>query len=424
VIDRQGDTMKSIVFIGTQKAGSSRDAIKAAERLGYYTILFTDKPVHLEKRLEYPDVHMMKLCDLNNTEELVKNIEKLLFKGLRIEAIASFIDPFCHTACVLAERFGLRHFTPEAVRIMEDKIESRNALEGTAYLPWYTSFSESDPPNKKEIKKKLPLIVKSPESAGSKDVYKAETQKQFDSTVAKIIAKYPGVPVLAEEYIDGPQYIVEAAVLDGVIHIVAIIGQEITYNGKFIVTGYELLHDLPDGLSDAVEDIVQLHGMKFGYCHLEMRLSAGGWKLIEINPRISGAGMNSLLQTGLGFNTVEQTLKSLLGFDASYEPVCKANAFAQYIIADRAGVLARTTGKNKASKNEGVQSVYVKPRKGASLKPPESMGDRLGYVIATGNTGLQAKENAKKAASLIRFHLADENEEQAFSGVAETVNDK
>ena len=52
-------------------------------------------------------------------------------------------------------------------------------------------------------------------------------------------------------------------------------------------------------------------GIENGALHLELRLTQNGWKLIEINPRISGGAMNNMLQA-LGFSLVEETLKILL----------------------------------------------------------------------------------------------------------------
>ena len=58
--------MKTIVFLGTQKSGSSREAVRAAERLGFYTVVLTDQPRQRKQRSEYPDIHLMILCDLGN----------------------------------------------------------------------------------------------------------------------------------------------------------------------------------------------------------------------------------------------------------------------------------------------------------------------------------------------------------------------
>ena len=61
--------METIVFLGSNKSGSGRDAIMAAKELGFFTILLTDRKKWIQQRTEFPDVHQMILMpDLQNKE--------------------------------------------------------------------------------------------------------------------------------------------------------------------------------------------------------------------------------------------------------------------------------------------------------------------------------------------------------------------
>ena len=408
--------MKTIVFIGTQKSGSSREAIKAADELGYYTVLLTDRKNLLKQRTEFPDVHLMLLCDLDNIEEIRKAIRSLVVKALDLLAIASFVDIHCYTAALLSEEFGLNHFTTDAIGTMLNKISSRKVLSGTNYAPGFVMLSEESIASKIEVRKYLPFIMKSPKSTGSKDVLKITSYKEFNHNRKKLFEKYPGEPILIEEYLDGPQYLVETIVNEGNLNIIAIIKQEITFGERFIITGYELLihpeDDFYNKLKSAVETIISKHGLKYGPCHLEMRLVKQHWKLVEINPRISGGGMNDLVKLGLGINLVKETLKILIGEKPNLEPKYISNVFAQYVTVSESGILEKVSGKNKALKSPGVKKVYIKPRKGSLLTPPLSMGNRYAYVIATGNTAEDSKINAKFAASQISFKLISNNKKK------------
>lgn len=402
--------MKTIVFIGTQKSGSSREAIRAAERMGYYTVLLTDKIAHLEKRTEFPDVHLMQLCDINNIDEIRKVLSQLILKAIEIKAVVSFVDPYCHTASILAEDLGILNFSSEAIGRMQNKFLSRQILSQTPYAPGFMSFKEDSPLSKEDVNKLLPAVVKSPSSSGSKDVFKANSYTEFMKCVKKINERYPGEAILAEEFLDGPQYLTEVVVYGEKVYIIAVIAQEITFsNGHFIITGYNLMINPPESffedLKSAVKSIVESHGMTFGTCHLELRLVKNQWKLIEINPRISGGGMNQLIEIGLGINLVEQTLKMLLGEKPQLQPRYKKHTFAQYVVISENGILGKVTGKTRAFRSPGVKAVYVKPRKGTLLTPPVSMGSRYAFIIANGCSEQEAMENAKIAASQIQFQL-------------------
>jgi biotin carboxylase len=410
--------MKTIVFIGTQKSGSSRDGIKSAEKLGYYTVLLTDRTSFIEKRDQFPDVHLMKLLDLSNMEEIRNCIKGLFLKALEICAIVSFVDPHCYSANLLAQEFGLGYFDPKAVLNMQDKILSRQVLASSTYAPRFLRLTNGTVFSQKEIEASLPLILKSPNSTGSKDVILVNTYSEFQDTKDKLLNKYPGLPILVEEFLEGPQYLVEAIVQDNKVTMVAVIEQEITFCKRFIVTGYLMLKDMErdfyESLKRSVTKIIELHGLSNGACHLEMRYVKNQWKLIEVNPRISGAGMNQFVKIGRGIDLIEETLKLILREKADFNPRFEEHVFSQYVTVSQSGILAKVLGKNVASRCPGVKVVYVKPKKGSIIRQPLSMGDRYAYVIATGKNDEDAKLNAKYAASQIQFSLLQEDYEQGY----------
>ena len=78
--------------------------------------------------------------------------------------------------------------------------------------------------------------------------------------------------------------------------------------------------DIKAGIEEVLHSVISQFGIKNGALHLELRLSKNGWKLIEINPRISGGAMNKMIQAAFGFNLVEETLKLYLGESPSIQP--------------------------------------------------------------------------------------------------------
>jgi len=403
--------MKTIVFIGTNKSGSSYDAIKAAENMCYYTVLLTNREAFEDKRTEFSYVHLIKICDIDNIDEIRDVIDSLIEGYLDIHAIVSFIDPYCYTASLLARELNLKYFSSEAILTMLDKIKSREILDGSPYVPFFYKINGCDPFMKKTVEEKLPLVLKIPASAGSKDVYKVENYWQYKRTVSEIRRHCPNEPVLAEEYLEGPQYLVETVTVNHKVNIIAIIEQEITFTGRFIVTGYKMIleheNEFYQSLKEAVNFIVSEHGMKDGPCHLEIRYVNNEWKLIEANPRISGGAMNSFIETAYGINLVKETLNFALGGEPDFECKYKKETFLQYVIVPKEGVLIKVTGKNSALNCTGVEQVYIKPKKGSVIIPPISMAYRYAYVIATGETAGEAIENARYGASRIKFHLRE-----------------
>lgn len=403
--------MKTIVFIETNKSGSSREAIQAAERLGFFTVLLTNKRRFIDQRTEFPDVHQMILVEIFDYDQLSEKIIKLIKQGKQIKGILSFVDPFVHVAASLSEEFCPGVVSSIPIQKMEDKVLTRELLKDLSMSPRYAIYT----PNHSlegfinKINRFLPLIVKSPLSTGSKDVLLANDEYQLNRSMQYLLRKYEKEPILLEEYLTGPQYLIEALVHNGEVHIVAIIEQEITFFQRFIVTGYCLLADIDrdfyNRIYEKVSSILQAFEMKNGACHLEMRLVQGEWKLIEINPRISGGAMNQIIETAFGINLVEETIQLFLGNKPCLIKKQNKYAYAHYLTINSKGKLLKVTGKNRCSQYPGVEKVYIKPRKGQILRPPLSMGDRYGYILASSDDKEEAKRIVMKAKRELRFHL-------------------
>ncbi|WP_185908022.1 ATP-grasp domain-containing protein [Psychrobacillus soli] len=406
--------MKAIIFISTNKSGSSREAIKAAEHMGYFTILFTSNEKQIQQREEYTDVHKMVSVNTNNLDNMREEISKLQTKGVDIKTIVSFVDPFVHTASILCDEFCHNYLLSSAIEIMENKEKTRLSLKDQPYTPKFFLIKPDESIPTDTICKQLnfPIIVKSPKSTGSKDVLLATGKEQLEKHIESLRNKSPDNSIMIEEYIEGEQYLVEALVHKHKARIVGVIEQEITKNKRFIITGYGVLANVPvrirTGIEQVLQSIITELGIENGALHLEIRLSTNGWKLIEINPRISGGAMNKMIQAAFGFSLVEETLKLFLGKSPALVPKHKKYVFTKYVVSTKKGILEKVTGKGRAKKFPGVVEVYVKPRIGTLLIPPLSMGHRYAYVIATGSSLEEAKTHANTAASEITFHLKEE----------------
>ena len=233
-------------------------------------------------------------------------------------------------------------------------------------------------------------------------------EKQLAHSINNLLKKGSD-EVLLEEYLEGPQYLIEVCVYNGEVHVIAVLEQEITFFERFIVTGYCLLGEMDitfyNKIYKTVCLILERFEMNNGSCHLELRLINNEWKLIEINPRISGGAMNKIIEIGYGINLVEETIKIFLGQEPNFEKKHKKFVYAQYLTSHSTGRLIKVTGKNRCSRLPGVEEVFIKPKKGRILHPPLSMGDRYGYVLASSENKDEAMSIVKEAAKEIRFYI-------------------
>ncbi|MGM0750713.1 MAG: ATP-grasp domain-containing protein [Bacillota bacterium] len=402
--------MNTIVFIGSHKSGTSREALKVSKEMGYVTVLITDRSNLISQKDEFPEVdEMLYMENLLNKGELLNILHSLQQLGHHLSACLSFIDPFVSYASRISTELGLFPASVEALSIMENKANVRKHLH---HLPSSLSYSmlamnESMSDFNLGQRDVWPLIIKPSKSNGSKNIMLAKTLRELSEGINLLRRKHPDMNLMIEEFVNGPQYLMEVLVYKQEVNIIAVVEQEVGSN--FIITGYAYPAKLDpqefQSLHNSILEIVECIGLENGSCHLEMRKAKGGWKLIEMNPRMSGAAMNRLIKEGTGINLVREIIKVNLGLPPKTSPAFTKPVYAKYVTVNSAGRLLKVTGRNRASSHDGVKYVYVKPKKGSVLVPPKSMGNRYACVIAAADSIKAAKEIAIKAAKELRFFL-------------------
>lgn len=408
-IERRGlsswkdEWMGAIVFIGSSTTGSSMDALAAAGRLGYTAILITDRKAFLRRRLE--NVHLIYMESLE--EGMIrKQLFQLIQSGHDMKAIISFVDPYVSMAARLCNEFCGAGISFEALQLMEDKMTTRLALQ---HNPATCDFAMIPIGNPESSVQNYPFILKKTVSNGSKDVFHIENEKELNITVKKLTKHLQGMPLLKEEFIEGPQYVIEVVVIDALPIIVAVIQQEIVQDYTFIVTAYDVVIGMDEAvyrrLWKTINSIIAEIGLQHGTCHFEMRLSPNGWKLIELNPRISGGAMNRMIEEAFGINLVMETIKLYLGEEPNLVRKKRQAVHSTYITINNIGYLVELEGVEQAASSPGVVDVQVKPSIGATIMPPLSMGHRYGYVMAVGESSEEARERSENAVRLIKFYI-------------------
>ncbi|MDN4607587.1 ATP-grasp domain-containing protein [Sporosarcina highlanderae] len=393
--------METILFIGSSTSGSSMDAMEAADRLGYRTILMTNRKTFIRNHFLF--VHQVIYMDTIDEENLQKQINKLLNTENKLQAIISFVDPFGSLAARLSNEFCSSSISSDALRIIEDKSATRKILRHHSAS---CEFEIINGNQLNQLSRKYPLVLKNPVSNGSKDVYFVESEEVFNITLKKLTTQNS---VIIEEFIDGDQYVIEVIVYNGIPTLVAVIKQEIALEYTFIVTGYEVVIQMDEtiyrDLRISIISILEEIGLQYGACHLEMRHSSRGWKLIEINPRISGGAMNRMINEAFGINLVQETIKLYLGEEPDLVRKNCQPVYTSFITINSYGVLLEIEGVEKAASSSGVVAIHVKPEIGTIVMPPISMAQRYGYAMAVGETSVEAKERAEYAVRSIKFYI-------------------
>lgn len=397
--------METILFIETARNGSSREAFLAAHRLGYSSILLTKRKRFLCRTEGFPPDTRIFFVDHIDEETIRETIVSLQQEEYQLQAVISFVDPFISVAAALSNEFCQSDMSVEAFKLIEDKSLTRKAMVENPASIQYEVFQQA--PSRSAGS--YPKVLKRTVSSGSKDVFLVENEDQLNSVIRKLSPRHTSSGLIIEEYMEGPQYNIELFVCRGIPIIAAIVQQEITYDLTFIVTGYAVCLNMEQKaykeLWVAIMEIIRDIGLHHGTCHMEVRQTDSGWKLIEINPRISGGAMNQMVEEATGINIVEETIKMYVGKEPDLIRKRKQPVYTSYITINGMGYLLKVDGLKEAEAVPGVVDVHLTPEIGSLMMPALSMGYRYGYSIAKGDTEEEAKCRAEQATSLLKFYL-------------------
>jgi biotin carboxylase len=136
-------------------------------------------------------------------------------------------------------------------------------------------------------------------------------------------------------------------------------------------------------------------------------------RLIEVAARIPAGQMDSVARYGVGIDLIEIALRQALGEpvpDELVTPRVQQPLAISFLTAEPGplptGKLVRVDGLDKVLAFPGVVEADLYFQAGETIRPVKVDGDRRGYVIALGDTNLEAVERAEAAAKLLDVEVA------------------
>ncbi len=209
-----------------------------------------------------------------------------------------------------------------------------------------------------------------------------------------------------EAYLDGDEYSVET--LDD--RVVGVTGKHLGPPPYFVETGHDFPAPLADGEREAIgaSAVAALRalGLAWGPAHVELRYSATGPQVIEVNPRLAGGMIPRTVQEACGVDMVFQTVARAAGQPVDLTPTRDLAASIRFLVAPNAGRLVEINGVEQARQLPGVVEVGLTREVGQDLVVRHSFQDRLGYVIASAPDGTGAARAAEAGLRTLQARIA------------------
>ncbi|MFI9203982.1 ATP-grasp domain-containing protein [Streptomyces sp. NPDC053048] len=315
-----------------------------------------------------------------------------------------------------AHALGLPFETPQTTKRLRDKHEVRHHLERAGVpQPGFRQALTTEEAVAAADELGYPVVVKPADGFGSLHVGVAEGPGQVAELAEAVIgtrAYGRGIAgtgvVLLERYVPGPVVSCEMLTVDGVHHAYGCVDKMLSPPPYPVELGGCFPAELTDEVRDAVVRVcaqaLDAVGVRRSHTHTEVVLGPDGPQIIEINGRLIGGYVPTMMNYVLGRNVYHDVIELALGGSPT-PPATQGVGCIRALTAPATGVLTGIDA-DAARRAPGVAEIMLHARPGRRVRPARDNFDRLGFVITTGATAPEARAAAEAAHDLTEVNVA------------------
>jgi biotin carboxylase len=380
--------MKELIILAHVPTDSINDGfIPAAQRLGLSVVLLTDQADAHQQHFSraglaaYPSEIIA--CDVFNPLAVIGSITCRMQAPT---AIFSNSDHLQTSTAIVANYFGLPGKDWHVTYRAKNKAEMRANLRSRGVdMLWHAVVCDRESLARLADDAPFPCIAKPREGVASQQVTLSYKRAELETQCAAAWAEQPGLPLLLEEYIEGPLYTLETLGDGKQICMLGGFQVKLSPPPYFVELEAKWGTELTSAQEAQVLDMIRCFGVGFGACHTEFVLTPKGPRLIEINYRNIGDYREFLLQDTLCIPLFETVLRLYLGEPLPQLHIAPNAALIRYFTASSAGRLVNIP-EAFVRRDESIQLTY-KPLRAAGdvINLTNSNKDYLGVLRGLGS---------------------------------------
>ncbi|MFJ8536015.1 ATP-grasp domain-containing protein [Streptomyces sp. NPDC093591] len=355
--------------------------------------------------------------DTNDIDALLPEVERL-HSVLGFDGVVTSCDYYLPTVARIAGHLGLPGPGPEAVENACRKDTTRRVL-ADAGLPGPRFAVHEEWADLARAAKEIgyPLVVKPVDLCAGMYVRRVDDETQLADSF-RALADFPvnargqrrTSAVLLEELLDGPEVSVETVSHGGVVHLIGVTDKSIGGAPAFIETGHMFPAALPLADIDAAEQTtlgaLKALGLTDGVvAHTEIKLTAAGPRVVEVNPRPAGNRITELVRHVTGIDLAAAFVDVALGREPDLRRTDTGlrSAAIGFLVPDRAGRLEALDAGQLADEPGVLEVQLAEP--GKAVKAAGSNNEYLGHVMAGDAEGLGARDRVADLLTGLRAGL-------------------
>jgi biotin carboxylase len=249
-----------------------------------------------------------------------------------------------------------------------------------------------------------PCVAKPRTGSGGQDVQMLRSPADA-AVLAAGLAAEPAL--IVEEFLDGPEYSVEAHSHAGEHTILAVSRKHTTEAPEFAETGYDLPADLDTPLTARIHELVtatlNVAGHRAGPSQTEIILTPEGPRLIESHAHPGAECVHELLLTATGTDLAARTIASLLRLpEPAPEPGTGGRCAGIRFLRLPPGQLRAVEGAAEVRALSGVTGLKITVPLGSHVPEATSRVAGHGHLTAVADGPQELEAVLRKAQDLLR----------------------
>ena len=261
-----------------------------------------------------------------------------------------------------------------------------------------------------------PIIVKPSDSGGSKGISIVSKPSSTDFLEACRLARdwsTNGV-IVVEEYLGDSIAGIDALVLDGRMHVIAVKDKMISPAPYCVVMEVIFPSNLPDvvvaRMKTLAEDAIERLGMRWGFVHIDMVISAGGMpKIVDFGPRMSdGPAMTEMMRRAYGFDRCSAAIQLAIGEVPDLPQIENSDYVGgRFIMPPRPGTLRSISYDKKAFEECSIFSFDQLISAGTCVSDCVDPRARAVIFLSSGSTHRIVRNNLARFADNVKITMIE-----------------
>ncbi|MDF2725540.1 MAG: bacD, partial [Paenibacillus sp.] len=333
----------------------------------------------------------------------------------RFDGVITVCDYYIEAVREVAQAFRLPCPFPEEVKTVRQKHLMRQALDRAGLAnPGYRLADSWTEVEEADVAIGYPLVLKPVDLASSAFVSLIRNREELEKAYRALDAfplNFRDQPrdrtYLLETYMAGEEVSVESVSYQGETTILGVTDKSVTGTPFFIENGHMYPARLDAATQSAVtqyvRDALKAVGFDHGIAHTEVKLTAEGPRIVEINPRTAGNYIVELIGRVTSIDLLQSFVELSLGLKPVLAPkqTGVASAAVMFLVPPHGGTVSQMQGLDTLEDDERIVRYKVEDCAGKSISAPIDNACYLGHVIAEDKEGLNARRYAEEALGRI-----------------------